>query len=85
MYFYCLVLAYKHYAHVHTHNTHTAIIFPFFSLLRKLVRLLQKKNTHIYLVSGGFRKIIEPVMDYLNIPKENLFANRMIFDSKGLC
>ena len=23
-------------------------------------------------------------MDYLNIPKENLFANRMIFDSKGL-
>ena len=55
-----------------------------FFLLRKLIHLLQKRSTHIYLVSGGFRKIIEPVMDYLNIPKENLFANRMIFDSKGL-
>ena len=51
---------------------------------RKLIDLLRKKGTHVYLVSGGFRSVIEPVMDYLNIPRDNLYANRIIFDSKGV-
>jgi len=54
-----------------------------FCLARKLIDLLLKKGTDVYLVSGGLRRVIQPVMDYLNIPRDNLYANRIIFDSKG--
>ena len=38
----------------------------------------------MYLVSGGFRRLIEPVAEFLNIPRENVFANRILFDRKGI-
>ena len=37
------------------------------------------RGTQVYLVSGGFRLMIEPVADQLSIPKENIFANTILF------
>lgn len=42
---------------------------------------LQKK--HVYLVSGGFRIMIEPVSKILSIPVENIVANTILFDADG--
>jgi phosphoserine phosphatase len=37
----------------------------------------------IYLISGGFDCLIEPVAVDLGIPLTNLFANKLMFDFKG--
>lgn len=42
------------------------------------------RGTDVYLVSGGFTSIIEPVADRLHISKENIFANKLLFDSQGI-
>ena len=54
--------------------------------IKALVDALLEKGKQVYLVSGGFRLMIEPVAAQLNIPKENIFANTIIFteeESKG--
>lgn len=51
--------------------------------IEALVSLLLSKGTTVYLVSGGFRRLIEPLAEFLGIPKENVFANRMFFDKEG--
>lgn len=38
------------------------------------------KSIPVYLVSGGFRKIVNPVAESLNIPVGNVFANALQFD-----
>ena len=50
---------------------------------RELVSLLQSRNTAVYLISGGFRRLIEPAAQHLNIPLENIFANRLLFENGG--
>ncbi|QDZ23796.1 phosphoserine phosphatase [Chloropicon primus] len=45
-----------------------------------LVAALQGKGKAVYLVSGGFRVMIDPVADELRIPRENVFANTLFFD-----
>ncbi|EEB19002.1 Phosphoserine phosphatase, putative [Pediculus humanus corporis] len=45
----------------------------------KLVKILHERKVDVYLVSGGFRKIIEPIRIMLEIPEKNLYANRFIF------
>jgi len=45
----------------------------------ELVSILQSRNTAVYLVSGGFRSLIEPLAEYLGISKNNIFANRLLF------
>ncbi len=45
----------------------------------ELVSLLLSRKTSVYLVSGGFRSLIEPLAEYLGIPKKNIFANRLLF------
>ena len=35
-----------------------------------------------YIISGGFREIIQPVADILKIPFEKVFANNLIFDQQ---
>lgn len=40
-----------------------------------------KKN--IYIVSGGFKEYIDPIVTEFGIPKNHVFANRFIYDSKG--
>ena len=53
--------------------------------IKQLVDALHSKGTHVYLVSGGFRQMINPVATVLNIPRNRIFANNLIFnkDSKG--
>ena len=46
--------------------------------------MLQDRGVTVYLVSGGFRWIIEYFADYLAIPKSNIHANRLIFDEEGM-
>ena len=46
--------------------------------------MLQDKGITVYLVSGGFRQIIEYFADYLAIPKSNIFANRLLFNEEGI-
>ena len=49
----------------------------------KLVQLLHKKNIPVFLISGGFRCLIEPVAAALNVPSENIFANELLFYYNG--
>ena len=50
--------------------------------ITKLISTLQSKNVDVYLVSGGFRIMIEPVAKILNInPSTHVIANTIVFDS----
>ena len=49
----------------------------------ELVARLQAKGTPVFLVSGGFRAIINPIADSLKIPRARVFANTILFDAGG--
>lgn len=49
----------------------------------ELVKKLKAKNTNVYLISGGFRQMINPVASILRIPLENIFANQLLFGDSG--
>ncbi|XP_052779100.1 phosphoserine phosphatase-like [Mya arenaria] len=51
--------------------------------VQELVEALHARGTKVYLVSGGFHSLIEPATERLNIPKENIFANRFKFYYDG--
>ena len=51
---------------------------------RTLVAMLQSRGTAVYLISGGFRQLIEPFAKYLGIPKDHIFANRILFNEEGM-
>lgn len=58
----------------------------------RLVEVLNEKGIDVYLVSGGFRIMIEPVAKKLAIAKSNIVANTIFFDDdtpdgeyKGFC
>ena len=48
----------------------------------ELVQELQDRGTKVFLVSGGFRAVIEPIADSLNIPRSHVFANSILFDAE---
>ena len=48
----------------------------------ELVKELQDRGAEVFLVSGGFRAIIEPIADLLSIPRSHVFANSILFDAK---
>lgn len=48
-----------------------------------LVNKLKSRNTAVYLISGGFRQMINPVASILGIPPENIFANQLLFGDSG--
>ncbi|CAM6084635.1 unnamed protein product [Calypogeia fissa] len=48
-----------------------------------LVSKLQNRGTVVYLVSGGFRQMIEPAAALLQIPKERIYANNLLFKEDG--
>lgn len=54
-----------------------------FSICRELVHRLQEKSVPVYLVSGGFRGIIGPIALELNIPLQNIYANKLKFFFNG--
>lgn len=47
--------------------------------IAELVEILESRVVDIYLVSGGFREIIRPVAEKLQIPTSNIFANTIFF------
>jgi len=49
------------------------------ALIARLVAL----NKRVYLVSGGFRQMIEPVAAELAIPPTDIYANSLLFDDAG--
>ncbi|CAK9147968.1 unnamed protein product [Ilex paraguariensis] len=51
--------------------------------LDELIKQLRDNGTSIYLVSGGFRQMINPIASILGIPLENIFANKLLFLSSG--
>ena len=57
--------------------------FPLSDGISELIPLLRKHNKIIYVISGGFIDLLLPVTDKLLIPKENVFANILIFDDNG--
>ena len=48
-----------------------------------LIDALHARGTHVFLVSGGFRQMIEPVAEACGIPHHRIFANNIIFDDNG--
>lgn len=48
-----------------------------------VVKCLQSRGCAVYLVSGGFTHLIEPIASQLGVPKENIFANKFCFDDMG--
>eukprot|EP00466_Bigelowiella_natans_P013092 jgi/Bigna1/53491/estExt_Genewise1Plus.C_200069 len=52
--------------------------------LESVISILQKKGTKVYLVSGGFRQMINPIADILGIDKKTeVFANNILFQTDG--
>jgi len=52
--------------------------------IKELVEALHAKSVPVYLVSGGFRAIVNPVAESLNIdPQSNVYANTILFDENG--
>lgn len=49
----------------------------------ELIDQLRRNSAEIYLISGGFDCLIEPVADALEIPLCNLFANKLYFNFNG--
>lgn len=45
---------------------------------------LHRKNKKVFLVSGGFRCLIGPVAEQLDIPADHVCANRLKFFYNGL-
>lgn len=61
------------------HNSYSVLFFN----CRELVRKLHENSISVYLVSGGFRELIGPVAAELNIPVQNVYANRLKFYFNG--
>jgi len=59
------------------------VCFHLFVPYRELVSLLHSRDIDVYLVSGGFYTVIEPVAKELHIPVKNIFANRLKFYFDG--
>ncbi|TYH12916.1 hypothetical protein ES288_A06G104300v1 [Gossypium darwinii] len=51
--------------------------------IEELVKKLKARNTDVYLISEGFRQMINHVASILGIPQENIFANQLFFGSSG--
>uniref|UniRef100_A0A182LZM6 Phosphoserine phosphatase n=1 Tax=Anopheles culicifacies TaxID=139723 RepID=A0A182LZM6_9DIPT len=51
--------------------------------VKELIEQLRKNSAEVFLISGGFDCLIEPVADALQIPLCNLYANRLFFNYNG--
>jgi len=52
--------------------------------IEDLVAALHTRGKKVFLVSGGFRQIIEPVADILKIPRSRIFANSILYEVRAL-
>lgn len=37
----------------------------------------------MFLVSGGFHQMIEPIASVIGVPSHRIFANKIMFDDQG--
>ncbi|ESN99947.1 hypothetical protein HELRODRAFT_83507 [Helobdella robusta] len=51
--------------------------------VKKFIKFLQNRCIAVYLITGGFHETVDNIAIDLNIPLENVFANRIIFDETG--
>ncbi|RLN47601.1 hypothetical protein BBJ28_00005604 [Nothophytophthora sp. Chile5] len=51
--------------------------------VKTLMATLHDKGIAVFLVSGGFRLMIEPVAEEVGIPLYNIYANTIFFDDDG--
>jgi len=51
--------------------------------MRELVRELHRRGTKVFLVSGGFHEVIDPIAQMLGIPVDHVYANRLLFNEDG--
>ncbi|XP_028856219.1 phosphoserine phosphatase [Denticeps clupeoides] len=51
--------------------------------IKELVDVLHQRGVNVFLISGGFRCIVEHVAAQLNIPFSNVYANRLKFYFNG--
>lgn len=51
----------------------------------ELVAELQAQGKGVFLVSGGFRQVIHPIAESLDIPVSNVFANNLLFKVMLYC
>ncbi|KAJ9582312.1 hypothetical protein L9F63_003348, partial [Diploptera punctata] len=51
--------------------------------IKRLVDVLHQRSVPVYLISGGLRGVITPVALELNIPLQNIYANRLKFFFNG--
>lgn len=51
--------------------------------IKELISTLHKNSIDVFLVSGGFRVMIEPVAELVDIPLTNIYANTIFFDAAG--
>ena len=53
--------------------------FQYTPYFRSVVAAMQTRGTQIFLVSGGFTQMINPIADELGIPRTHVFANTILF------
>lgn len=61
-------------------KTHPSTLSPG---IKELIHNVRKNGTKVYLISGGFDCLIEPVATILGIPMTNVFANKLMFYFDG--
>lgn len=44
-----------------------------------LVKSLHNRGISVYMITGGFREVCLPIAEHLGIPKDKVFANRMLW------
>jgi phosphoserine phosphatase len=50
---------------------------------KEMLADVRARGAEVYLVSGGFRQMINPIADMLNIPRDHIFANNLLFEADG--
>ncbi|KAI3791488.1 hypothetical protein L2E82_05259 [Cichorium intybus] len=51
--------------------------------IMELVQKLKGSGKTVYLISGGFRQMINPVASILGVPSKNIYANNLLFNNSG--
>lgn len=51
--------------------------------IKNLINKLKSENKEVYLITGGFDCLINPVAEQVGIPLENVFANKLFFTYNG--
>lgn len=51
--------------------------------VKELVDLLHSRGVSVYVISGGFRRLIEPITNNLRIEKGHLYCNVLLFNEAG--